>query len=407
MENAESARYGRAVMTVALLLILATAIHDQPVAERTAEEVEDTLDTIDDDDAVEASEEGGDEVELEDESTDNVSDERRFSADIDDDTLRTLFEKNPEALGSVSVGFAHAGRLIGGVTFPKDPRWTLVEPARTYGTEEVVTSIKLAIAEVAERFPNTPPLRINHLSSKDGGPQRGHRSHQAGRDVDLAFYYPSDDTARIRAREKVIDVPRTWALVRAIITHGDVQNILLDRRVQAVLRKHAEKSGEDAAWLASIFGEGGIVKHVPHHRDHLHVRYYSPRAQELGRRVQPILALRPEHNLVAHRVKSGETLSRIAKTYGTTVKLITKVNHVSPRALRVGQALAIPLLGPCNQCPLPPPVTVPPRRLPPDVASSDEAASLSVPSDIVVLDGELRAVVDSVLLRRRDEQPRL
>jgi hypothetical protein len=43
----------------------------------------------------------------------------------------------------------------------------------------------------------------------------------------------------------------------------------------------------------------------------------------------------------------------------------------------MGQHLVIPLRGACTHCPLPPPVSVPPRCLPPDAAPAQEERSWS------------------------------
>jgi LysM repeat protein len=47
-----------------------------------------------------------------------------------------------------------------------------------------------------------------------------------------------------------------------------------------------------------------------------------------------------------YRVKSGETLSRIAKRHGTTVKAIRAVNNLKSDRLLVGQKLTLPAVGP-------------------------------------------------------------
>lgn len=293
----------------------------------------------------------------------------RYSADLSDAELERRWQAAPETLGSLSIGFADSGRLINGVPFPREGgNWQVVSPEGAWATRETIDAIVAAIREVNERFPGTPPLRINHLSRKDGGWLRPHRSHQSGRDVDLGFYYPTAQPVRARSREKVIDVARCWALVRALVTRTDVQVILVDRRVQKVLLQHARKTGEDGAWLDELFNRGrdSLVQHARKHRDHFHVRFYSPRAQELGRRVQPLLAQRPEHNLVSHRVKRGDTLGAIARRYGTTVALLQRANGMKRSFLRVGHSLNVPLRGPCTKCPLPPEVVVPQRLLPPE-----------------------------------------
>ncbi|MFP2899214.1 LysM peptidoglycan-binding domain-containing protein, partial [Corallococcus sp. 4LFB] len=59
-------------------------------------------------------------------------------------------------------------------------------------------------------------------------------------------------------------------------------------------------------------------------------------------------ALRPTHEepelvAVRHRVAPGETMYRIAKTYGITVEELARANGVKdPRELSVGQELMIP-----------------------------------------------------------------
>jgi len=66
-------------------------------------------------------------------------------------------------------------------------------------------------------------------------------------------------------------------------------------------------------------------------------------------------------------VKPGQTLGHIAKKYGVTVAALKKANHLKRTFLAANQRLLVPLKGPCTKCPLPPPVEVPPRCLPPVV----------------------------------------
>jgi nucleoid-associated protein YgaU len=349
-------------------------------------------DAEDGDAAAHADEEGeGDDVEDADFSP--ADDGLRYTKDISDDELRRRWRDDPATLGSMSVGLTNAGRLINGVPFPKGPYWTIVDAAETWATQETVDFLTAAITEVNTRIPGTPPIRINDISKKDGGWIRPHRSHQNGRDVDLGFYYPDGKPVIVKKRETCIDVARNWALVRAIVTTGDVQVILLDKRVQAVLRSYAENIGEDEAWLASLFdGPDSILKHARGHRDHFHVRYFNGRAQELGRRIQPLLAERPENNLVHHKVRRGDTLGTLARRYGSSTKVIQRSNGLKAGRLRVGQVLTIPLRGPCTTCPLPPPVIVPPRRLPP----IDDPSAMSPATTDELLDLTQRPVADAL-----------
>lgn len=297
-----------------------------------------------------------------------------YTRELTDEALADAWKKSPEALGSISMGFVEEGRLINGVPFPQGEAWTVVSPDATYGTQETVDFVSAAIRQVKSWYPDAPPLRVNQISAREGGYLRPHKTHQNGRDVDLGFYYPGGQTVRVREREKVMDVALNWALVKALVMTGDVQFILVDQRIQKVLFEHAKKAGEDPAWLESLFhsGRDSILQHARRHRDHFHVRYFNARAQELGRRVAPLLAERPEENIAMHRVRSGDTLGGIASRYGSSVSAIRKASGLTNNLLRIGRVLKVPLRKPCTTCPVPPPTIVPPRRLPPGALVNDD-----------------------------------
>jgi hypothetical protein len=294
-----------------------------------------------------------------------------YTADLSDSALADRWVKELDSLGSISVGFVESGRMINGVQLQSGDSWLVVDPAGSWGTQEMVDSIITVARAIREQFPEAPLLRVNHLSKKEGGHLRPHRSHQAGRDVDLGFFYQGNG-----GRKAPIDVAKNWFMLKALVTLTDVQMVLADRRVQKVLYQYALSQGEDKTWLDRLFhaGKASMVLHAPRHRDHFHVRFYAGRSQELGRRIQPLLAQRPEENVIMHRVKKGDLLGRIAQRYGSTVRLIQKANHLNGTFLSIGRSLRVPLRGPCTQCPLPPPVRVPPRLLPPTPATAGISA---------------------------------
>ncbi|MBI5497489.1 MAG: penicillin-insensitive murein endopeptidase [Deltaproteobacteria bacterium] len=309
----------------------------------------------------------------------------KFTGDLDDPALLQRWKEDPASLGSISVGFADAGRIINGVQFPPGPYWSVVAPEVAWGVQESIDSVMTAITQVNRQYPGSPLLRVNHISRRDGGYLRPHQSHQAGRDVDLAFYYLREVPPGYRGRrEQLIDPARNWALIKAFATMTDVQVILVDRRIQKVLYDHALASGEDKAYLDDIFKSGSraLVKHARRHRDHFHVRLNAPRSQELGRRVQPLLAQRPDQNMIIVRVRSGHTLGHIAAKYDTSVRAIMRANHMKRTFLRVGQTLVVPLRGPCTQCPMPPEPVVPPRRIPPGWVDPTAQAAAAVDAGV-------------------------
>ncbi len=291
-----------------------------------------------------------------------------YTQDLTDDALVKQFVTNLPSLGSISVGFAEAGRLINGVQMTPGDAWSVVAPENAWGTRETVVYLSIVARAVQEQYPYVAPLRVNHIGKKEGGYLRPHHSHQSGRDADLGFYYRAGmNPLMVKGpRENAMDLPANWALVRALATKTDTQVILLDRHVQKVLYDYALSIGEDRVWLDSLFnaGRASLLQHVRRHRDHFHVRFYSARSQELGWRIQPLLAKRSDENFVVHRVQKGDTLGHLALKYGSGVKLIQRANGLTTINLRLGRTLNIPLRGPCTHCPLPPQVVVPPRRFP-------------------------------------------
>lgn len=293
-----------------------------------------------------------------------------FSADIEDDELANRFPGDLESLGSISIGLTSAGRLINAVQVPKGgDAWTVVQPEYAWGAAEVIHAITDAAAVVHEVHPEVQPLRINHISRKNGGHLRPHRSHQAGRDVDLGLYYKSGTDPRTIAvrREDAMDLAANWTMLRRLLARSHIELIIVDRRIQRALYNYALSIGEDKAWLDSLFKNGfqSVFRHARSHRDHFHVRFCAPRSQELGLRIQPLLVKVPTQNVLMHRVASGDTLGAIASRYGSSVTLIQKRNGLRGTLIRVGQQLWVPLYGACTTCPTPPPLQVPPLRRPP------------------------------------------
>lgn len=293
----------------------------------------------------------------------------RYSSDLSDEELTRRWVEAPDTLGSISVGLTEAGRLVNGVPVPAGDAWQVIDANNAFGTQETVDFLVAAATAVREQFPDGAPLRINHIGKRNGGYLRPHQSHQAGRDVDLGFYYPNgEDPGRLsKKRELAMDLGLNWALLKALVTKADVEFVLVDKRIQARLYAFALSQGEDKTWLDKLFhaGQASLIKHARRHRDHFHVRFFSGRSQELGRRIQPLLAKQPDQNVLIYRVKRGDTLGGIATRYNSGVKLIQKANGLTSTNLRVGRTLNVPIRGPCTNCPVPPPLVIPPRCLPP------------------------------------------
>ena len=285
------------------------------------------------------------------------------------EALLLAAQTDPAALGPLSIGTPDAGLLVNPMPFPEGPYWTVRDPDEAWATDETISYVVSAIESVETRYPGSPRLVIGDLSNPSGGRLNRHKSHQTGRDVDMGFFYRRGEVdGFLTARKKDLDLPRTWALVRALVTETDVERIFVDRSLISVLYAHAVEEGEDRGWLSDIFGRSGdkgIIQHEKRHKDHLHVRFFNPRAQEQGRVVYPVLVetgVAPPP-MVRHKVRSGETLGSLARRYGTSATAIRRATGLRTSQLRAGRSYTIPIR---RTPPDSGPVVIPPRRLPPD-----------------------------------------
>jgi penicillin-insensitive murein endopeptidase len=300
---------------------------------------------------------------------------------LSDSDIRSRAKNDLASLGSLSLGVPSAGGLVNAVQLKSGPHVRVVDPGATWGTEETINYLSRVIDKVYQRFPDAPPLSVGHISSRRGGPLSPHRSHQSGRDVDIGYYYKADDGIWYkRATSDNLDTARTWELVRALLTDTDVEYIFINLSVQKLLKEHAAANGEDARWLDTVFQYGNksasaIVRHVHGHDTHLHVRFFNPIAEELGRRALPYLAerklveRREQEGFVPYRIHNGETLHVLAKRFNTTVEAIQKANRL--RGLRVvaGRTYLVPqkiVVERARVLKSAPRTAIPRRRLPPN-----------------------------------------
>jgi penicillin-insensitive murein endopeptidase len=210
---------------------------------------------------------------------------------------------------SVSVGTFNAGALRHGARLATKNEGYVIPPlwvARqaNYGTDELVGAIQRAARRVAREYPGAL-LGIGDLSLKGGRPSELHASHRAGRDADLIYYavdehgrpvapassmprYGTDDRqARAPGPQehgvvygpfspRWLDVPRTWALVRALLQDPlvEVQYLFCHERIRQQLLAQARALGEDE----ELIERAEALLHQPSdsapHDDHLHLRVH-------------------------------------------------------------------------------------------------------------------------------------
>jgi penicillin-insensitive murein endopeptidase len=289
--------------------------------------------------------------------------------------------KDPESLGSMSIGFTNAGALYNSVRMPEGSAWELVDPDHAWGTRETVDYLAHCLGKVGDQFPGAPMMYIGHISARRGGHLSPHISHQSGRDVDVSYYYLAGESKWYAvARASNLDRERTWAFVKTLVTDTDVELILMDRSVQRLVREFALSRGEDKDWVDQLFDGDGtlppVIRHAKGHATHLHVRFFNPLAQETGRRAYEALMKRhviePPTLFVKHKVKEGDTLIGLAKKFHVTAKAIQQANGMKSDMLRAERDYKIPQRGGVKPGPRP---LIPARRIPPPGTSATPATA--------------------------------
>jgi LysM repeat protein len=159
--------------------------------------------------------------------------------------------------------------------------------------------------------------------------------------------------------------------------------ILIDKSVQRLLEVHALRRGEDPVWLKSLFhGDGSpyssLIKHVPGHQAHMHVRFSSPVARRRGKDAYPTLVeqghIKLKQEQVKHRVVRGDTLIGISRRYNTRASELSRLNQLTSTKIRVGQTLLI--RKPQHLRGALAPILVPKRRLPDSYTPKTRSAKL-------------------------------
>ncbi len=202
------------------------------------------------------------------------------------------------ATGSVSVGDVTNGYTVNAKTMPLPHVHYDVLPRQrkrylTYGTEEMISLIRHAAAALYTT--HGTPLWLGNIGKRGGGDIIYSVSHNSGRDADLAFAYmdssgnPVDPPDLVHLDENgvsiqyegayLFDTARTWTIVKALLTHPEVQvqYLFLSNPLKKRLLAHARMKREPQGLLSraeAVLGQPGLA--LPHN-DHLHIRIYCSR----------------------------------------------------------------------------------------------------------------------------------
>jgi LysM repeat protein len=192
-----------------------------------------------------------------------------------------IFTSVPESR-SRSIGRPDHGRLEDATRLRRHRAFAIRNQARAWGTEETVRWLVEAYEAVRAADPDAPRVEVHDLSRRRGGALHGHRSHESGRDADVAYFQQSCRGACgfRRLGPDQLDVARQWALFRQWLEHDRVDAIFMDHGLQRALYQHARASGVSRRDLSRWFqyprppeDRYGVIRHHPRHADHYHVRF--------------------------------------------------------------------------------------------------------------------------------------
>lgn len=203
---------------------------------------------------------------------------------------------------SISVGKASNGYLIDGVRLPDHGEGFITREVwrardNRFGTDELLDLVVGVSRRMHHQVPEVK-LVVADLSGRGGG-ERGafHRSHQSGRDVDILYYmrdasgqpFEPDAMHVFNAAARAIDgtgitidIPRTWMLVKELLTapEAPVQWVFMYAPIARRLIEHAQKLGEPEVVIARARKALKQPGDSARHDDHMHVRVYCSAADK-------------------------------------------------------------------------------------------------------------------------------
>jgi penicillin-insensitive murein endopeptidase len=195
-----------------------------------------------------------------------------------------------------SIGSPTEGHLLGGAHL-EEASYLRIVPTYAgddvrWGLEPLVQMIDRAARQVRRQYPDAI-TSVGHLSREGGGEIDRHRSHESGRDADIAFFVRSSAGHPLMASRFVpfrgdgsaaawpgarFDDARNWALVSAMVTDAEahVTHVFVAAPLRARLLAYAERTGVPAGTRMRAAELLQQPRGALPHDDHFHVRIGCP-----------------------------------------------------------------------------------------------------------------------------------
>ncbi len=204
--------------------------------------------------------------------------------------------KREPVVPASSVGSPNEGKLVGGVKLGTADGTVRVVPAyqrgdTRWGLPALVKMLERSGKAVAKKHPGAV-LGVGDISRKNGGDIFLHRSHESGRDADVAFYvtdlrgknFLPDTFVRFEGSIESsshqgvrFDVAKNWALVQAWLEDpvARVSHIFVADPLRRMMLAHAKPRVSPALYNRAALAMMQPSNALPHD-NHFHVRISCP-----------------------------------------------------------------------------------------------------------------------------------
>jgi LysM repeat protein len=190
---------------------------------------------------------------------------------------------------AISIGAPQNGKIENGIQFPpNDKLYKRRNPQIMWCAAHMAENLQRAIASFRYTYDFEGEIVVADMSHQRGGPFNPHKSHQAGRDVDIwlpslkGVYQPSH-IKEGKERRPYADEADWFALygfLKALHETGEVQAVFLMYDLHDRVYKAAKLMGASDAELEQMIAyprgqhfRGSLLQHSAGHDRHIHVRF--------------------------------------------------------------------------------------------------------------------------------------
>jgi hypothetical protein len=260
---------------------------------------------------------------------------------------------------ALSIGDPQKGRVLFAHKLSSLFGLHVLDSEEAYTTYEVALNLYALNAIVRITHPNGSDLMVNDISQPSGGVFKPHKTHQNGVDVDLRYYLknvlPNDHEKRF-VHPSILDEKRMWTLLELLVHYQLAESVLMDKSLQKALYDYAIKQLKWSPkkinkYISYPRGSGALVKHVPNHYHHFHIRFFSHASQILAEELNIDIKKADEIHqqfldqrtgFYEYKIKDGENLGSIAKILNVSMRDLMNWNGLSENSLiRSGQMLKV------------------------------------------------------------------